>query len=51
MVIPEGVQEIGDQWFKNAEIESVTIPASVTVIGKEAFSGCNNLKQVVFADS
>ena len=32
----------------NSEVESVTIPAGVTAIGKEAFCGCKNLKEVVF---
>ena len=32
MVIPEGVQVFGEQWFNNSEIENITIPASVTEI-------------------
>lgn len=31
-------------------IESVEIPASVTILGDEAFSGCENLKRVTFAN-
>lgn len=27
--IPEGVRRIGREWFKNSEIESVALPASV----------------------
>lgn len=34
VVIPEGTQEIGAQWFMNSNLESVEIPASVTVIGE-----------------
>ena len=34
VVIPEGTQEIGAQWFMNSNIESAAIPASVTVIGE-----------------
>ena len=49
VVIPEGVREIGEKWFKGAEVESVTIPVGVTVIGKEAFHGCRRLKRVIFA--
>lgn len=37
VVIPEGFQEIGDQWFWNTEIESVEVPTSVTTIGRQAF--------------
>ena len=49
VAISEGVSNIEEQWFKNSEIESVTIPASVTEIGKEAFSDCRNLRRVTFA--
>lgn len=31
-VIPEGVQEIGEQWFKSSEVESIIIPVSVEEI-------------------
>lgn len=48
VVIPEGVREIGEKWFKGADVESVTIPVSVAVIGKEAFHGCGRLKRVIF---
>ena len=34
VVIPDGVQEIGDQWFKGTAIESVTIPGSVLAFGE-----------------
>ena len=33
----------------NSKVESVTIPASVIVIGTEAFCNCKNLKSVKFA--
>ena len=36
-------------WFKNSEIESVTIPASVIAIRTEAFCNCKNLKNINFA--
>ncbi|MDE7163290.1 MAG: leucine-rich repeat domain-containing protein [Clostridia bacterium] len=49
MVIPsvyngKPVEEIGHFHFDN--LESVTIPDSVKVIGEQAFSGCSNLKNV-----
>ena len=50
VAVPEGVQKIGEHWFKNSAIESVEIPTSVTVLGDEAFSGCENLKRVTFAN-
>ena len=49
VVIPEGVQEIGERWFKNSKIKSVTISTSVAVIEKEAFCHCNDLECVTFA--
>ena len=49
MVIPEGVQTIGDSWFWNSGVERVEISASVKEIGTDAFCHCENLKCVVFA--
>lgn len=51
VVIPDGVKVIGEgsSVFGN-EIESVTIPASVTEIAEYAFYGCSGLKSVTFAE-
>ncbi|MFQ9147992.1 MAG: leucine-rich repeat protein [Eubacteriales bacterium] len=51
VVIPDGVKVIGEgsSVFGN-NIESVTIPASVTEIADYAFNGCAGLKSVTFAD-
>ena len=51
MVIPDGVEKIGNHWFCGSEIESVEIPASVKEIGVDAFFRCKNLKSVVFAEN
>ena len=40
IVIPDGVEIIEERWFLNSQIETVTIPASVKKIEKEAFRGC-----------
>ena len=48
VVIPDGVERIGNQWFWGCEVESVTVPASVREIGADAFSECENLREVVF---
>lgn len=40
VVIPDGVETIGERWFMNSKIQSVTIPASVQRIEREAFRGC-----------
>ncbi|WP_348724401.1 leucine-rich repeat domain-containing protein [Parabacteroides goldsteinii] len=48
--IEEGVPVIPSLIFKDLpRVGSVTIPASVTMIGGAAFAGCSNLSSVVFA--
>lgn len=42
--------EIASSAFKNSKVESVVIPAGVTLIGRHAFSGCNRLKHVKFEE-
>ena len=49
VVVPEGVEDVGEQWFKNTGLESVSLPASVRVVAREAFYNCRSLKRVVFA--
>ncbi len=48
--IPHGVTSIADYAFLNTSITDITIPASVTTIGQEAFSGCLSLKQIHISD-
>ena len=48
IVIPEGVREIGEQWFKHSGIENILIPTTVERIGEQAFYGCVQLKGVKF---
>ncbi len=44
LVIPEGIEVIGDQLFKGCSgLTSITLPSSLTSIGMYAFSGCNGL--------
>ena len=50
IVLPEDIHEIGEQWFKNTDVESVIVPASVKTIGEEAFQNCKRLKHAIFAD-
>lgn len=47
VVIPKDVEEIGESAFLNTTIISVEIPDSVTAIGDNAFSGCEDLKEVI----
>ena len=45
------VTEIGDMAFSsNNDIESVSIPATVRIIGKGAFSDCSRLKKVIISN-
>jgi hypothetical protein len=46
LVIPDGVTTIKDYAFVGASINSVTIPDSVTKIGKSAFQDCDNLQTI-----
>lgn len=49
-VIPEGVREIGAQWFQNTEVENVTIPKSVEEVGSDVFRNCENLNKICVED-
>ena len=51
VVIGEGVGDIGDEAFLNAEsLESVELASTVRIIGDRAFYGCKNLKEFDFDD-
>ena len=50
IIFPDGVEKIGNHWFWDTEVESVTIPASVKEIGVNAFCSCKRLKRVAFAE-
>lgn len=49
LVIPEGIEKIGDYWFWGTNIENVEIPASVKEIGTGTFYDSKKLKSVTFA--
>lgn len=48
IIIPDGVQEIGERAFANTKIESITFPDSLRKIGYEAFVHCIKLNQIDF---
>jgi len=49
LVVPDGSRMIASgAFFQGQEIESVEIPASVTMIGDDAFAFCGKLKAIVF---
>ena len=50
--IPESVENISSYAFRdNAYLESVTIPESVTEIGKKAFDQCTSLTEIYYSGS
>lgn len=52
LVIPQGVQKIGDYAFRNvAALTSITIPRGVKAIGSSAFSGCTGLSSISFPET
>lgn len=56
LVIADDVTEIPKytfytESFRTPYLESITIPASVKSIGREAFFGCSKLKEVIIEDS
>ena len=50
VVVPEGVTKAGDRWFSQAAVTKVVVPASVRVIGTEAFYRSNELEEVLFPE-
>lgn len=46
IILPKGLQRIGNGAFYNLKIKSITIPDGVTYIGDSAFSGCAGLKSI-----
>lgn len=50
LVIPDGTTEIGYQFYGCESLKTVTIPASVTKIKKNAFAGCESI-EAVYAES
>lgn len=52
VTIPEGVRVIaGEVFLDHTEIENVSLPDSLLVVGEGAFEGCSSLKQVVFGNN
>lgn len=51
VVVPEGVTSIGERAFWASTIKSIDLPDSLTFIGSEALSCCNNLEEVELPDN
>lgn len=49
VTLPQGLKTIGELAFADAVfLEEITVPETVTYIGKNAFRGCGRLKKAVF---
>lgn len=49
LVIPDGVEVVNNYAFNSfVGFQSVTIPPSVTTLGSYVFSGCNNIKHLIW---
>lgn len=46
MILPDGVQKLGEEVFKSTGLTEINIPDSVTEIGEWTFSFCNSLQSV-----
>lgn len=52
LVVGEGIRNISIEAFLNAtSLETVELSSTVETIGQRAFYGCNNLKEIDFADA
>ncbi len=51
IVLPEGLQEIGQNAFSHTNIASMTIPSSVITIYNDVFSGNTSLTSLTFSDT
>ena len=46
--IPDGLEEVDVGLFQNSRLKKVVIPSSVRMLGRAAFSNCQQLDDVVF---
>lgn len=46
VVVPDGVEEIASGAFSGTAIKSVSIPDTVSTIGRDAFFDCKNLTEI-----
>lgn len=49
-ILPNGIKSIGYQAFKGTSLTKITIPASVTSIGEEAFYQVSTLDKITFTN-
>lgn len=52
MTLPEGVSSVGERaFFQSRQLESINIPASLTVIPDNMFNYCTSLKSIDFGEN
>ena len=51
LMLPDGLEVVGESWFARSAVQQVTVPASVRVIQTHAFAGCANLREIVFQEN
>lgn len=51
LILPAGVQTIGDGAFAGSNITSIVIPEGITALGDYTFYGCKNLQEVSLPSS
>ena len=44
LLLPSGLEVVGESWFTGCDIERAVVPASVREIGMNAFGNCRKLK-------
>lgn len=49
VVLPDGIEQIGDEAFADSGLEEIIIPDSLQSIGRNAFYNCRNLVSLRFA--
>ena len=50
LTLPEGLSQIGEEAFYTCNLESVHIPSTVRIIGRQAFACCAELKSITVAE-
>lgn len=49
--VPNFITKIGENAFSNSEVERVNLPPNLKLIGKNSFTWCENLKEIIIPDS
>ncbi|MDE7087557.1 MAG: leucine-rich repeat domain-containing protein [Clostridia bacterium] len=49
--VPDFITRIGENAFANSDVEKVFLPVKLEIIGKNAFSWCENLREVLLPES